>query len=374
MSRSILARLIALLVVTVAGGYYIAFDAIGVHVFNQPYTINVDMPMTEQVDGVTMPAGAGGLYHDAYVTYRGVEVGKVAALHLHQNMVVAVLSISHGAKIPSNVTANVRELTAAAEQYMDLEPQGGQASATFLSAGGTIPENMTSVPVSIGMLLNTLNSLVDNLSAQDLNTLSGALATGLNNAGGDLHQIIADGNTLVSALQSAIPGTQELINAGNTDLNTFNATSGDFAQFSTNLDQLSQQVAQSNSALIGLLRNGAGAGTQLNNFLGKYGNDTVGLIDNLGTSTDVAYQRQDAIRALFEVLPLFATDVSETVSNGQVHFQLAFNTSSPVCPYTPLLPEPTQSVSSTADLTGTCTTVAPNMLQRGADKAPPPHS
>lgn len=361
MSRSILARLVALLVITVAGLYYIAFDAVGVHVISQPYHIKVVMPT------------AGGIYPDAYVTYRGVEVGKVSSLHLQQNDVVADLAINHGTRIPADVTASVRELTAAAEQYMDLVPASSDSSA-WMKPGDVIPADRTSVPVSVGTLLNTVNSLVDSLSAQDLNTLASALATGLRDAGGDLHSIIVNGNTLVSALQSAIPGTQSLINAGSTVLSTFNSTSNDFESFSANLNALSAQVKHSNSALVSLLQNGGTAANSLNGFLSQYANPTVGLIDNLASSTGVAYQRQDAIRALFEVLPLFASDVSETVSGGQVHFKLDFNTADPVCPYTPMLPQPTQVVSSTANLTGGCSTVAPNLLQRGADKAPPPHS
>lgn len=362
MSRSILARLIALLVITVAGAYYIAVDAVGVHVIDQPYHIKVVLPT------------AGGIYPDAYVTYRGVEVGKVSSLQLQQNDVVAVLAIDHGTRIPDGVTASVRQLTAAAEQYMDLVPTAGDPPGGWMKPGSVIPESRTTIPVSVGTLLNTVNSLVNSLSAQDLNTLSSALATGLQDAGGDLHSIIADGNTLVNALQSAIPGTTQLINGGHTVLSTFDATSNDFARFSANLDALSAQVKDSNSALVALLQNGGTAGSTLNGFLARYGSQTVGLIDNLAASTDVAYQRQDAIRALFEVLPLFATDVSETVSGGQVRFKVDFNTADPVCPYTPMLPQPTQVVTSTANLTGGCSTVAPNLLQRGADKAPPPHS
>ena len=361
MSRSILARLIALLVITVAGAYYIAFDAVGVHVVSKPYHIKVVMPT------------AGGIYPDAYVTYRGVEVGKVSSLQLQQNDVVAVLAINHGTRIPSNVTANVRELTAAAEQYMDLVPEGSDPPV-WLKPGDVIPESRTSIPVSVGTLLNTVNTLVNSLSAQDLNTLASALATGLRDAGGDLHSIIVNGNTLVTALQSAIPGTQSLINAGSTVLSTFNDTSNDFESFSANLNALSAQVKQSNSALVGVLQNGGSAGNALNSFLSQYGSATVGLINSLAASTDVAFQRQDAIRALFEVLPLFATDVAETVSGGQVHFKIDFNTADPVCSYTPMLPQPTQVVTSTANLTGGCSTVAPTLLQRGADKAPPPHS
>lgn len=364
MSRAILARLAALLAITVAGGYYIAFDAVGVHVVDQPYHVKVMMP------------AAGGIYQDAYVTYRGVEVGKVSSLQLQQHDVIATLAIDHGTRIPSDVTANVKELTAAAEQYMDLVPAGGDPPGQWLRAGSVIPEDRTTIPVSVGELLNTVNSLVGSLNANDLNTLSSALATGLQDAGGDLHRIIEDGNSLVNALQGAIPGTEQLINAGNTVLSTFDATSGEFAQFASNLNALSAQVKQSNQALVGVLQSGGPASQAFNGFLAENGGATVGLINSLAASTSVAYQRQDAVRALFEVLPLFAHDISETVSGGQVHFKIDFNLNDPICSYTPLvpLPEPTRADPSTANLNGTCSTVAPNLLQRGADKAPPPHS
>jgi phospholipid/cholesterol/gamma-HCH transport system substrate-binding protein len=373
-TRSLLVRLVALAVVTAVGVYYIAFDAIGVHLWDGPYTVNVDLPATEVIDGMTVPAGAGGLYQDAYVTYRGVEVGKVAALHLHPDMVVAQLAISRGVRIPADVTANVKELTAAAEQYLDLEPPAGGGGGGYLSPGSTIPADRTAVPVSIGTLLNSLNSLVDSLSVSDLNTLTASLATGLQNAGGNLRQIIDDSNTLVEALQQASTGTAQLINAGQTVLSTFDATSSDFEQFSASLDQLSAQLAENDATLRGLLDQGATAGPALNQFLDAYGSPTVGLVDNLAASTGVAYQRQDAIRALFQVLPLFATDVAATVQGGQINFQVDFNTESPVCSYTPMLPEPTTANPGPANLSGNCPTVGPGLLQRGAATAPPPHT
>lgn len=364
MNRSILSRIVALVLVTLAGAGYILFDALGVKVVDQPYTVHVVMP------------AAGGIYTDAYVTYRGVEVGRVAALHLHQNDVVADLSIDHGRRIPADVGANVKELTAAAEQYMDLVPPAGVpdpggTAGPYLRAGATIPASRVTLPVSIGTLLNTLNSLVDSLHASDLNTLTSALATGLGGAGEDLHSIIADGNTLVGALQQAIPGTAELINAGNTVLSTFNDTSNEFSQFNANLNALSAQVASSNSDLVRLLQNGAAAGQTLNQFLDQNAGPTVSLINNLAGSTGVAYANQAAFRALFSVLPLFASDVAMVTTNGQIRFELTFNYKDPVCPYTSVMAEPT-SLVAVADLTRSCAAEAPDLLQRGADKAPPP--
>ena len=368
MSRALLSRVIALLVVTFIGLYYILFDAIGIKVTNQPFTVHAVLP------------AAGGIYSDASVTYRGVEVGKVTAVHLYPDRVVVDMAIRHGEKIPAGVGASVKELTAAAEQYMDLVPPSGPtlvaatgapAHGPYLTAGYTIPEDRTQIPVSIGTLLATVNSLVNGLSASDLNTLSHALAQGLQGAGDDLRSIIVDGSALLKALQSATPGTVQLIDAGNTVLNTFNRTSGDFADFSRNLNLLSAQVAQSNSDLVKLLQNGATLSGTAEQQLAQYEAPTISLLTDLGDLSNLSFAREPAFRALFEVLPLFAQDIAATSTGGQIRFELTFNYNHTVCPYTSTMAEPNTLVAS-ADLTANCNTQAPDLLQRGADKAPAP--
>ncbi|HVA74138.1 MAG TPA: MCE family protein [Acidimicrobiales bacterium] len=367
MSRAILGRIAALLVVTVVGLYYILFDAIGLKITNQPFTIHAVLP------------AAGGIYSDASVTYRGVEVGKVTAVHLYPGRVVVDMAIRNGEKIPQNVDANVKELTAAAEQYMDLVPAPGPSltadtttsDGPYLTRGYTIPQDRTSIPVSIGTLLATVNSLVSSLNPSDLNTLSHALAQGLQGAGDDLRSIIVDGSTLLEALQSATPGTISLIDDGNTVLNTFNQTAGDFADFSHNLNLLSAQVAQSNTDLIKLLQNGAAVSNTANQQLQQYAQPTIGLLADLGDLSNLSFQREPAFRALFQVLPLFATDIASTSTNGQIRFELTFNYNHTVCPYTSTMAEP-NSLVAVADLTLNCGVQAPDLLQRGADKAPAP--
>lgn len=352
-----MARMIALAVVVVAGLYYILFDAIGITVFSQPYRVSVIMP------------AAGGIYSQAYVTYRGVEVGRVSSLHLERNRVVVHLAIDHGVRIPASVDAHVKELTAAAEQYMDLVPTANHPP--YLHAGSVIPESRTTVPVSIGHLLANLNSLVDSLHASDLNTVATALAQGLQNAGPDLRSMIIDSRELLQSLQQAEPSTVQLIDSGNTVLNTALNTSGDFSQYSQDLNLLSQQLVQSNSDLKALFNNGAAATSSISQLLSATTGATVGVVDGFSAATNVAYQRQPAVQTLFQVLPLFANDVAATASGGHVHFEILFNDKNTVCPYTSQMAEPT-SLVATADLNRNCSTQAPDLLQRGADKAPAP--
>ena len=357
MSRGVILRLIALLVVTGAGVYYIAVDAVGVQIGNQTYTVRAVLPE------------AGGIYTNASVTYRGVAVGKVTALHLQPDQVTVDMAIKNGTRIPADSIASVRELTAAAEQYMDLIPP--RADPPYLTNGAVIPENRTRVPTSIGTLLNTVNALVNSIHASDLNAVTTAFAQGLQNAGTDLKSIVVDGSQLLEALQTAVPGTIQLINGGKTVLSTFDATGNEFASFSHSLNLLSQQVAQSNTDLIALLRNGTTASQSLGRFLAQQSPSTASLIGTLSSVTDLAFEREPAYRALFQILPVLSGDLSLTASGGQLHFEITFNDRNTVCPYTSSMVEPTALVAA-ADLTRNCSTEAPDLLQRGADKAPPP--
>jgi phospholipid/cholesterol/gamma-HCH transport system substrate-binding protein len=357
MTRDLKARLIALLVVVVLGLYYIVFDAVGIKLTNGPYTIHVDL------------ANAGSIYPDASVTFRGVAVGKITSIHLHPDMVVADLAINHGVKIPANVTASVKELTAASEQYMDLVPP--VVDPPYLTSGATIPIGRTTLPVTVGTLLNSVNSLVNSLHASDLNTISHAFGIGLENAGGDLRSIIVDSRVLLDALEAAQTGTIQAIDSGHTVLSTLNSTSGEFAQFSHNLNLLTQQIAQSNSDLMKLINNGASASGALTQFLTANGTDTISLINNLGAVVGLTAQREPAFRALVQILPIFANNIASTASGGNLRFELTFNDRNTVCPYAHPLSEPTAIVAA-ADTTGSCTVELPDLLQRGADKAPAP--
>lgn len=58
---------------------------------------------------------AGGLYRTGNVTYRGFEVGRVAAVRLTDTGVQAVLALKSGIDIPSDLKAEVHSHTRSAK-------------------------------------------------------------------------------------------------------------------------------------------------------------------------------------------------------------------------------------------------------------------
>ena len=77
------------------------------------YTVTMELPKS------------GGLYESGNVTYRGTKVGRVESVRLTDTGVEAVLSLTSGIKIPSDLTAEVHSQSAVGESYVMLLPRNG---------------------------------------------------------------------------------------------------------------------------------------------------------------------------------------------------------------------------------------------------------
>ena len=56
------------------------------------------------------------------MTYRGVQIGKVTDVKLTENGAEATLTLDTSPKIPADLQAEVRSVSAVGEQYVDLAP------------------------------------------------------------------------------------------------------------------------------------------------------------------------------------------------------------------------------------------------------------
>ncbi len=74
-------------------------------------TVTLELPAT------------GGLYRFSNVTYRGVEVGKVTGMDVSRTQATATLKLDTSPKIPADLVAEVRSVSAVGEQYVDLMPR-----------------------------------------------------------------------------------------------------------------------------------------------------------------------------------------------------------------------------------------------------------
>jgi phospholipid/cholesterol/gamma-HCH transport system substrate-binding protein len=353
----VIVRVGALVVVALLGVYFIAFDVIGWRIGAQPFAVTVDLPR------------GGGLYSDGFVTYRGVDVGRISQLSLSPSGAVATLAIDPGTVIPADSIAHVHELSVAGEQYLDLVPSSSHGRA--LHAGSVIPEDHTVVPVSVFQLLSDAGQLIGSIKSSEVQTITEALGSGFENTGQALRNITVAGRHLIAALQAAQAETVTLINAGGSVLSTAQASSASIISFSQSLATITAQLSASNADITAILANGAPTEQAVEQFVQSDGAALIQLIKQLDSLSDVAIAQQPAVVSLLQQLPAFVNNIADTAAGGSVAVNIYYNTKNTVCPYLSgaQTPEPTAATGA-PDLMRTCTLEAPDLLQRGAAEAP----
>lgn len=152
---------------------------------------------------------AGGLYRFGNVTYRGIQVGKVTGVELDGDGVRATLAIDGSYRIPTDLTAEVRSVSAVGEQYVDLLPRTD--SPPYLYDGATIERRDTAVPQPVGPMLDKLSALVDTIPKDDLRRLLDEMFAGVNGAGYDLDSLLTSAETLTAEMNGVGDATRTLV-------------------------------------------------------------------------------------------------------------------------------------------------------------------
>jgi ABC-type transporter Mla subunit MlaD len=234
-----------------------------------------------------------------------------------------------------------------------------------------IEEAKTSVPTPVGTTLNDAGRLLKGINPNDIQTIEDILYNGFHGSAGDLRTIVVTGQALANALIQAAPGTVQLIVDGNTVLRTANATNGDFATFTREINGLTGTFKSADADLQALLTNGVSAVQQLNPLLAHDTTSISGLVSNIAAAGSVSLRYQPAVQALFAVLPVVASDLASVSAGGNIRGEIAFNTQNTVCSYIPSVLQalPTQATGP-PPMNNTCPITAPDLLQRGAQHAP----
>lgn len=157
---------------------------------------------------LNLPA-TGGLYKFGNVTYRGVEIGRITKVELTATGAQATLSIDDSQKIPVDLKAEVRSISAVGEQYVDLRPNVD--SGPYLHEGSVIDEQDTTIPQPVGPMLDNVSKLVGSIPTESMSSLLDETYKGLNGAGDDLGSLIDSSSTLVGAVNGVSDQTKALI-------------------------------------------------------------------------------------------------------------------------------------------------------------------
>lgn len=247
-----------------------------------------------------LPA-AGGLYRFGNVTYRGVEVGKVTSVQLNRDGAKAVLSLNSSAKIPANLQADVRSISAVGEQYVDLRPRTD--SGPYLHNGSVIAKRDATIPQDVGPVLDQVNALINSIPKDKLSALLDESFKGFNGAGYDLSSLADSSAKLSGDLNRVGDNTRDLYNDSGPLLDSQAETSDSIKLWAKSLSGVTSQLVTDDPQFRTVLRNGPGALDEVSALLNQIKPTLPVLLANLTTLGQVLVVYHPSIEQLLVLIP-----------------------------------------------------------------------
>lgn len=251
---------------------------------------------------VTLEAdAAGGLYRFANVSYRGVDVGRVTDVALTDTGVRATMSISSSVKIPADLDASVRSMSAMGEQYVELRPQ--TSSAPYLSDGAVIEADRVTIPAPVAPMLEKLNSLVSSIPGDQLSTLVSELDRSLGGQGYDLQTLLTSSSTLADGLADVGDDTRSLLRDAVPLVDSQVRSLDAIRMWTTNLEGVTDQVVTNTPEFKGLLASGPGFADEVSGLLDSVKLTLPVLLANITTVGRIAVTYNAGLEQILVLLP-----------------------------------------------------------------------
>lgn len=350
--------IITLVGVTYVGARYARLDRL---FYDSTYTVSAAF------------AQSGGIFTDAEVTYRGVQVGRVTDMKLTDDGVDVVLSIEKDYDdIPADSLALVGNKSAVGEQYVELQPQSDDGP--YLEQGSEIATEDTETPVQTTELLTNLSNLVTSVPQSDLRTVIAEAGAAFEGTGPDLGQIIDTSTDFIDTADANFETTVALIRDARVVLQTQADKGSAIRSFSRDLAAFTGTLANSDADLRRVIEEGSATANELRVFLEQNQVDLGELINNLVTTQEIVVKYLPGIRQLLVVYP-YVVAGGYTVANPQgngtynANFGLVLTQSSPVCKAGYVPPRGPQDRRDRPMPEGVgC--ADPSKTLRGAEKAP----
>ncbi|WP_405179408.1 MCE family protein [Nocardia sp. NBC_01377] len=247
-------------------------------------------------------AATGGLYQQANVAYRGTNVGVVKDVVLTDEGVDAKLSIDSDYKIPADVDAWVRSVSAIGEQYVDLvpvdNPRGGN-----LSDGSVIPVQRTKLPQDVGSLLDQTDRLLSSVADTRLRQVIDEAFRAFNGAGPDLQRFIDSASLLVQEAQNNTEPTKELLDQLGPLLDTQIESDAAIRSWTADLATVTDTLRAHDPSLRSLLQDGPSAMQRVTEQFQSLQPTLPILLTNLVSLGQVAVTYHAGIEQLLVVFP-----------------------------------------------------------------------
>lgn len=243
----------------------------------------------------------GGLYKFSNVTYRGVEVGKVTDIRPTRLGAQVSMSLKSSPKIPADLQANVRSVSAVGEQYVDLVPRTD--AGPYLKNGATITADNVSLPKPVGPMLDQMSELVGSIPTGKLAVVLDESFKALNGTGNDLGALFESSSTLAAQLNGAADNARALIDDSRPLLDGQLESADAIRNWARSLAGITRQVDVRDSEVRTILRTGSGAADEAARLLSEIKPTLPLLLANLTTVGQIGLVYHRSIEQLLVLLP-----------------------------------------------------------------------
>lgn len=252
--------------------------------------------------GVTLQVPAtGGLYQFSNVTYRGVEVGKVTEIRPTRAGAEVTMSLQRSPKIPADLQADVRSVSAVGEQYVDLVPR--TEDGPYLEDGSVITAENASLPQAVGPMLDQMSALVDSIPTGKLGDLLDESFKALNGTGDDLGALFDASGELAAGLNGASDNARDLIEDGRPLLDGQAEKVDSIRLWARSLAGITGAIADRDQDVRTILQTGSGAANEASRLLNQIKPTLPVLLANLTTVGQIAVTYHPSIEQLLVLLP-----------------------------------------------------------------------
>ena len=299
-------QLLVFLVLTVVSLVYVSFNYLGVQ---RAAGIGIYTVQAHFED-------ASGLYPNAIVTYRGIDIGRVVDVEVTRTDVVATLEMDSTHDVPESSNVAIRSVSAIGEQYVDFRPTSTEGP--YLREGSSVSVDQTSLPTSTGTLLSNADALLASIPRNDLKTTIDESFAAFNGIGPALGLLIDSSQNLVTLALADIDPTTKLVEDSESLLDTGISVQDEIRSSVHDLDSFSEQLVMNDAQIRATLDKGIGFGDTVAETLDDLRPTLPVMLANLQTSGEVMRVNLPNLQHILVVYPA----LSSAISNVHRGFQL----------------------------------------------------
>ena len=250
---------------------------------------------------------SGGLYRFSNVTYRGVQVGKVTEMDVSRSQATATLTLDTSPKIPADLEAEVRSVSAIGEQYVELLPRND--SPPYLQDGSVIAMGDTKIPQPVSPMLEQANTLIKSIPKDKLTGLIDESFLAFNEAGYDLGSLFDSSAQISGDLNRTADRSTTLIEDSRPLLDSQAETTDALRLWARSLAGITDQLVTNDQQVRTLLQQGPDAANEVSKLLNQIKPTLPVLLANMTTFGQVAVTYRPSLEQVLVLLPPFVADV-----------------------------------------------------------------